>query len=177
MQREDTEPWYRQFWPWFIIALLSSSVIAGLATVWIALQSRDSLVVRSGDDIQMVAARRIDAERLAAELGLAALLDIDAATGAVAVAMKSGALDSAPAQLQLELSHPAFAERDQVITLYRAQPDPAGNPTWSGHVVDLPAGRWYVTLSYGDEWRVAGEWQGQTPLTLRPAGGEYDDGR
>jgi hypothetical protein len=28
MEREDTQPWYRQFWPWFIIALLSFSVIA-----------------------------------------------------------------------------------------------------------------------------------------------------
>ncbi len=91
--------------------------------------------------------------------------------------MLSGALETAPAQLELEFAHPAFAERDQVITLYRAQPDPAGNPTWSGHVVDVPTGRWYVTLSASDEWRLAGEWQGQSPLTLRPAGGEYDDGR
>ena len=28
MEREDTQPWFRQFWPWFIIALLASSVIA-----------------------------------------------------------------------------------------------------------------------------------------------------
>lgn len=31
-----TTPWYRQLWPWLIIALLGSAVAASLATVWIA---------------------------------------------------------------------------------------------------------------------------------------------
>ena len=89
MEREDIHPWYKQFWPWFIIALLSSSVIAGLTTVWISLQTTDSLVVSSGDDIQLIAERHISAERLASELGLAALLEIDLRSGAVSVAMRT----------------------------------------------------------------------------------------
>lgn len=177
MEREDNEPWYRQFWPWFIIALLSSSVIAGLTTVWISLQTTDSLVVKSGDDVQMIAERRISAERLASELGLAALLDIEPRTGAVSVAMQSGALAAVPQRLELEFAHPAFADRDQLLTLHRAQSDASGNPVWSGHFVTVPDGRWYVTLRSGDDWRVAGEWQGESQLTLRPAGGDHDSGR
>jgi hypothetical protein len=177
MDREDIEPWYKQFWPWFIIALLSSSVIAGLTTVWISLQTTDSLVVSSGDDVQMIAERRINAEQLASELGLSALLAINPRTGAISVAMQSGVLTSVPQRLDLEFSHPAFVERDQLLTLHLAQPDAAGNPVWSGHFVTVPAGRWYVTLSSGEDWRVAGEWQGETQLTLRPAGGDHDRGR
>ena len=34
--REDTLPWYKQFWPWFIIVLLGSAVSASLYTVYLA---------------------------------------------------------------------------------------------------------------------------------------------
>ena len=176
-EREDLEPWYRQFWPWFIISLLGFSVIASLSTVWIALQTTDSLVLKSDDGIQIVAERRISAERLANELNLAALLTIDLDTGAVSAAMRAGVLDEAPAVLELEFTHPAFANRDQLITLHRAQPDAGGNPIWSGHFVEVPDGRWYVTLRSGDAWRLSGEWQGQTSLTMRPADSENDERR
>lgn len=176
MVREDTKPWYRQFWPWFIIALPAASVVAGLTTVWISMQTTDSLVVQSDDGMQIVAERRINAEQLATDLNLAAMIDINPETGAVLAAMRSGGLESAPATLELELSHPAFAERDQFITLHRAPPDAAGNPVWSGHFVNIPEGRWYVTLKSNDDWRLSGEWQGESRMTLRPAEAGNDDG-
>lgn len=174
MVREDSKPWYRQFWPWFIIALPASSVVAGLTTVWISMQTTDSLVVRSGDGVKNATVRRISAERLASELDLAALVTIDPDTGSVSAVMRSGDLDIVPATLEFELSHPAFAERDQSITLNKAMPDAAGNPVWVGHFVSVPEGRFYAVLKSGDEWRLTAEWQGDTSLTLRP-GGAGDD--
>jgi len=179
MDREDTQPWYRQFWPWFIIALPASSVVAGLTTLWISMQTSDSLVVESLDGMQIVAERRLNAEQLAAELDLAALLEIDLDTGAVEVAMQAGRLESAPATIELELSHPTLAKRDRLITLHRAPPDDAGNTLWSGHFVTVPDGRWYVTLKSSDQtrrWRLSGEWQGESRLTLRPAESRNADG-
>ncbi len=38
-------PWYRQFWPWFIIALPASAVIASLITFYLAVSRPDYLVV------------------------------------------------------------------------------------------------------------------------------------
>ena len=38
-------PWYRQFWPWFIIALPASAVIASFITLWLAISHPDHLVV------------------------------------------------------------------------------------------------------------------------------------
>jgi len=174
MVREDTQPWYRQFWPWFIIALPAASVVAGLTTLWISMQTTDSLVIQSNDGMQIVAERRLDAEQLAAELNLAALIDIDLDTGAILAAMRSGDFESVPALLELEFAHPAFADRDQFIALHRAPPDAAGNPVWSGHFISIPGGRWYVTLKSGDDWRLSGEWQGESSLTLRAA--DHDDG-
>ncbi len=173
MEREVIQPWYRQFWPWFIIGLLASSVIAGLTTVWISLQTTDSLVVRTDDDIQVVAERRINAEQLATELKLAALIEFNLKTGSISVAMRSGTLDPVPATLDLDVAHPAFADRDQSITLHKALPDANGNPVWAGHFVDVPKGRRYLTLRSGEDWRLSDEWQGETSLTLKP----HDDGR
>jgi len=177
MNREDTEPWYRQFWPWFIIALPASAVVAGLATLWISMQTTDSLVVRSDDGVRNAADRQISAERLASELGLAALVEIDAATGVVSVVMRSGDLAEIPALLEFELSHPAFADRDRLITLNKAMPDADGNPVWVGHLLSVPDERYYAVLTSGDDWRLSAEWRGDASLMLGPGDTSNDDGR
>ena len=170
MRQEDTKPWYRQFWPWFIIALPASAVVGGLTTVWIAMQTSDSLVLQSEDGVRNASDRRVAAERFASQLGLAALLDIDLSTGVVRAVMRSGDLDEIPASLNLELSHPAFADRDVALTLSKAPPDEDGNPVWVGHFVTIPAGRYYTVLRAGEAWRLTAEWNGESSLTLRPGG-------
>ena len=42
-------PWYKQFWPWFIIALPASAVVASFITLWIAISNPDPLVVDDGE--------------------------------------------------------------------------------------------------------------------------------
>ena len=105
----------------------------------------------------------------------AALIEVDLQSGAISVAMRSGTLEDAPPTLELELDHPAFADRDQSITLHRALPDPDGNPVWAGHFVTIPEGRWYLTLRSGEAWRLSSEWRGEASLTLRPS--DHDSGR
>jgi hypothetical protein len=46
-------PWYRQFWPWFIIAIPSAAIIGGLVTLWLALTHPESLVVE-GQEYQTI---------------------------------------------------------------------------------------------------------------------------
>jgi hypothetical protein len=173
VKREDTKPWYRQFWPWFVIALPAASVIGGLTTLWISLQTTDSLVVRAGDGVRNATDRRTEAERFATRAGLAARVDIDRNTGTVSAVMRSGDLGTVPPALEFELSHPAFADRDRTITLVKAMPDTAGNPVWVGHFTTMPEGRFYAALTSGDTWRLSGEWSGEATLTLYPGG---DDG-
>jgi len=38
---EVGSPWYRNFWPWFIVLLLATSVVGSLVTVAIAYRHRD----------------------------------------------------------------------------------------------------------------------------------------
>ena len=42
-------PWYRQFWPWFIIALPASVVIASFFTLWLAISNPDHLVIEKDE--------------------------------------------------------------------------------------------------------------------------------
>lgn len=41
---QPTTPWYRQLWPWLIMAPPFVSVIAGIALLWTAISSNDGLV-------------------------------------------------------------------------------------------------------------------------------------
>lgn len=179
MTEQDTQPWYRQFWPWFLIALPASAVVASLYTVSLAVRSSDSLVISGDAGMDVVAERHRAAERRADSLGLEAELAIDRATGAVSAVLTSREQADAPKTLDLLLSHPTVAARDTTITLAAAIPDAAGNPVFAGHFVGVPSGRWYVVLTpsdtAADDWRLTGVWNGQPRLRLLPAGRARDD--
>jgi uncharacterized protein len=166
MEREDIDPWYRQFWPWFIIALPTLAVIAGLYTLWLAMQSQDSLVVRSDDGMNVVTERNRAAEAEAVRLGLDAEIDFQLETGAVVVTLSALPGVDLAASLQLHMRHPTMAPRDALIDLVSAMPNADGKPAWAGHFIKSPSGRYYVILSSGDDWRLSGEWSGQSHFRL-----------
>ena len=68
MKREDTQPWYRQFWPWFLIALPATAVVASLYTVWLAASNPDTLVVDDYRRIGKSTHARQERDRAAAAL-------------------------------------------------------------------------------------------------------------
>ena len=41
---QPAERWYTQFWPWFLILLPATVVIASFTTLYIAIQSPDKVV-------------------------------------------------------------------------------------------------------------------------------------
>lgn len=166
MQREDTLPWYRQFWPWFIIALPATAVVAGLYTVWLSMQTTDSLVVRSDVGMNVVAEQHRAAENRAVLMGLKALVDINSASGVILVTVLSSDAPAAEASLALEFIHPTFAQRDLRVELAPAPADDNGDPVWAGHVVNLPSGRHYVALTSDNGWRLSSEWTGAPTIEM-----------
>ncbi len=173
----DTLPWYRHFWPWFVLFLLGSTVTASFYMLYLALQSEDSLVVdnRNRDGTDVVTERNLAAQVEAFELGLAATMVIDRNTGSVQVALTAGTLEDSPTTLDLWISHPTFADRDERTTLTAALPDENGRPTWSGFLLDMPVGKRYVVLSENDRWRLNGVWDGEPLVRLSPAGPAVDE--
>ncbi|WP_144393654.1 FixH family protein [Pleionea sediminis] len=67
---EDIKPWYKQFWPWFLIALPGSVVIAGISTVIIATKNADSLVKADYYKDGLAINESIDRQNKATELAL-----------------------------------------------------------------------------------------------------------
>ena len=52
---QAARPWYREPWPWIIIGLLGTVIVASLITFWIAASNPDGLVV---DDARYQEIRR-----------------------------------------------------------------------------------------------------------------------
>ena len=62
MNQSASLPWYKQFWPWFLIALPASAVIASLYTVSLAVRTTDSLVTVADEGMDVVAERHSAAD-------------------------------------------------------------------------------------------------------------------
>ena len=41
----ENVPWFKQFWPWFIIALPTAAVIASFVSLWLAISNPDQVIV------------------------------------------------------------------------------------------------------------------------------------
>ena len=180
MNQSQSLPWYKQFWPWFLIALPASAVIASLYTVSLAVRTTDSLVTVADEGMDVVAERHSAAEQRAAAFQLSARLSIDTTSGAINASLDRGSMKDLPKSIELLMSHPTDATRDQTVILDSALPDNDGNPRFAGHFVAVPKGRWYVVFTPAeddaDQWRLNGVWNGQDVVRLIPASG-VSDGR
>jgi hypothetical protein len=163
-QTEDLQPWYRQFWPWFLIALPGCAVVASLYTLNLAIQTTDSLVVESNLGMDVIAAQHIAAAEKAAALGLSATLTLDRDTGAIQLSLASSASNTshfAGNDLLLHFSHPAFRDRDLDVLLQRAE-DTAAD--YSTRLPAIPDGRWYLVLESALGWRMTAVIDGGTRI-------------
>ncbi len=147
LRREDDEPWYRQFWPWFLIALPGSVVIAGLSTVFIANRHADDLVVDDYYKDGLAINQQLERQRIASELGLEASVTV--LDRVVQVRLDGGSYDQ---ELELRLSHPLEADRDFSLQLAARAPG-----LYVGEAPAAPAPNWHWTLDSADGgWRLDG---------------------
>lgn len=157
---QPPEPWYRQFWPWFLIALPATMVAASFVTLWLAMSTPNPMVVDDYARIARSTELRLERDHAAAALGVQAEIHFIAGADVVQVRLRPETV--APESLELRLSHPLIAQRDLVVTL---MPVPGG---WSASLAP-PDGRWYLQLYPGDgSWRLSGELSGQRELLLAP---------
>jgi hypothetical protein len=133
--------WHRYFWPWFIVALLFASFVAGVSLVVIAFANQDSLVselwYESGTQIN----RRLESERNATRQSIRAELRIDSTTGEVRVDLTGEGVATVQ-KLVLDLSHPTRASRDRSISLVRSD-----SGSFRGQLSAQLSGRWYAVLA------------------------------
>ena len=152
----DIPPWYKQFWPWFLIGILVFAVVIGLGLLYVSLLNPDSMVrdnyYKEGRAINMHMGR----DHLARELELQAQFTIDEMTGALSLQL-DGKLDPLPTQLLLEIMSPTHAERDRSVALRQVSAN-----HYTGQLSESIEGRHYIDLSDPampgeDGWRLTGE--------------------
>jgi hypothetical protein len=152
MAPAGTRPWYRQFWPWFVLAPLIATVIGGFATLIIA-GSPPALVVDDFGQIALAVEQDQARDRRARELRLSARMrfttgSVTAKPGEVVSVELAG---DSPEALHLHLIHPTRQELDQRAVLERA------GGTYSARA-ERPPVRVYVRLTDAQEsWRLTGE--------------------
>ena len=142
-------PWYRQRWPWLLMLGPAIVVVAGIATIWIAVVTDDGVVADDYYKRGLAINQTLERSERARALGLRAVVDL-AADGRIDVALASGSAEpaAAPASIRVRFVHPTRAGADRVAML------PAtGGGRYAGRVEPLAEGRWRVMVET-DDWRL-----------------------
>ena len=150
------EPWYRQFWPWFIIALPASVVVAGLITVYIAFANRDATVDDDYYREGLAINQSLAGQQRAAEWGMQARVKFNRQADSVEVELNSAKpLVSPGSTIELKLQHPILAERD--VTILLTALEGAGH-RYQGELSVPLQDNYYLRLT-GEEraWRLDGQ--------------------
>ncbi len=143
------QPWYREPWPWILMAGPAAVIIAGVVTIWLAVSSSDGLVADDYYRRGLAINQELRRDQAAANLGITA--GIEARGGVLRVRLTSRG--AAPEALFAQLVHPTRAGHDQRLRLPRVAPG-----VYETVLPALPAGRWRIVLEDPRGlWRVVKE--------------------
>lgn len=149
----NLQPWYKQFWPWFMIGLLSASVTFSMVYLGFSIYYFDGGVAQDYYKRGLAINQQLAKQERARDLGLTATLRIDPRTGDV-VADLSG--DQRPERLYLDLIFPTDSGRDRSLTLEHVR-----EGRYIAVMDQALQYRWYLQLQpeAGEdaEWRLTGE--------------------
>lgn len=151
------KPWYKQFWPWFLIAIPVASFIMSGIMINIATTTENSLVV--DDYYKEGKAINLSLDKFASAKRKNITTDLTIDNGSIALKFHSGIPQEGVA-LKLGFYHTTLADRDVSVLLSR---DATG--MYRGFTEQNLAGKWQITLSPIDE-----SWKIQKTVTLPYSG-------
>ena len=140
-------PWYKQFWPWFLISLPASVVVASIVTIILAISKPYAVVVDDYYKEGLAINRDLSRQQLAETLDIKAKLQFN--DGAFRLQLKMP--DSLKAdKLLLRFTHPTLSNRDQQI-----MPTLVAPGVYQAGIKPLSKGFWNVTLlSTTSNWEI-----------------------
>lgn len=161
--RRDSNPWYREPWPWILMAGPAIVIVAGFVTAWLAIVSNDGLVADDYYKQGLALNQRLQRDHYASDLGLRAdFMRSGQQVRLMVTAERDAAL---PEALTLKLSHPTRAGQDQMVKMVSE-----GQGFYGGKLSANISGRWYVSIEDpAGKWRLQGEWQADDEAPLRLA--------
>lgn len=144
------KPWYKEPWPWLLMAGPFVVVVAGIVTAWLAISTADGLVADDYYKRGLAAGKTIARSERAQALSVYAALRLTPEGIAVRLKGKEGEF-TLPASVSVTLSHPTRAGMDQTVELPR-----------EGEMFSAPfrlpsAGHWLVLVEDdAKSWRLMG---------------------
>ncbi len=158
-EKDNSKPWYKQFWPWMLMAGPIFVVLASVSMFFVAKQSMTDLVsddyYKDGKHIEIQLHR--DEEAVKRHIQAQVLISPDMNAAKVFV---SGNFDTKQS-LNLQLMHPARKADDQTIALKAVSPEAAGGRMEYDAVFKplVDANHWYVRIEdAAGVWRVEDKW-------------------
>lgn len=163
--REDTQPWYRQFWPWFVITPPFVGIMLGVLLVTAATHDPDGLAVgdyyKEGRGIN----QSIERAQFALSLGLTGEVSIE--EGRVWLTLSSD-VPIPRQELELAFVHPTRDHFDRRLSMsYDAR-----QGVYFTELTNLDQALWHVYLEPTDgSWRLRGRLESLEDLdvTLHPS--------
>jgi hypothetical protein len=161
---ESIPVWYKQFWPWFLIILPGTVVIASICTVILAFMRADTLVNDNYYKEGLAINKTFSDIHAAQRMNIEGVLIIQNNAVQLSLASEKPLADDT---LLLTFNHPFNKELDATITLSKE-----GHQKFTGTIPNLEAGKWYVTLQSSNtksSWRISStQFLPKNTLTLRP---------
>ncbi len=160
--RRESTPWYKEPWPWILMAGPAIVIVAGFVTAWLAIVSNDGLVADDYYKQGLALNQRLQRDHYASDLGLRA--DVMRSSQQVRLLVAAERDAELPEALTLKLSHPTRAGQDQMVKMVSE-----GQGFYGGKLSADISGRWYVSIEDpAGRWRLQGEWQadGEAPLRI-----------
>lgn len=145
-------PWYKQFWPWFLIILPGSVVIASMVTIKIATDNPVSLVAE--DYYKEGKAINQDLSRITLARNLGIVFEVKQ-QGDQLVFIQHGGQGNGEA-IKVEFHHTTLAKHDQQMMLTQN-----GDGNYQMATDKVVEGKWQVMIDSFD-----GRWRLQQKLTL-----------
>lgn len=167
MSQTDALPWYREPWPWLLMAGPAAVVVAGFATLWIAISSSDGLVADDYYKQGLAINQTLQREALAVQNGYHAAAEFADDGRRITVRLESASGASLPDTLQLRIVHPTRAGRDGLVMLRKTS-----DGLYGGVGPALTEGRWMLILQdQQSTWRLDGAMTApqQGMVSLSPA--------
>lgn len=159
--RNDNQPWYKDRWPWLLMAGPAIVIVAGVVTAWLAVTSNDGLVTDDYYKQGLAVNQSLQRDHQASSLGLQA--DLMRAGSNVRLLVAAGSKVELPTSIVLTLAHPTRAGHDQKVEMAAE-----GQGIYTGKLKSEIAGRWLVSIEDpAGQWRLQGDWTADSEEPLR----------
>ena len=159
--RSEVQPWYKQRWPWILMAGPAVVIVAGFITFWLAFTSNDGLVTDDYYKQGLAVNQQLKRDHAATDLGLHADLMRSGLNLRLLIGAESAA--QLPEEITLKVAHPTRSGLDQAVKMVSE-----GQGFYGGKLAEEISGRWLLTLEDpAGQWRLHGEWLADSMEPLR----------